>query len=293
MKSFFTGLHKVFAFTLRQRVINRGWKTATALIAALCLLLPPAIMALCELAGSDSETELAAVSDIYLADLSGGDTFDFSMLNFCASAMSQDAYSHISYHPYKTSEEALEAAENNRGISLALILEKRDGRYCADVILPDSSVLSMDDADGYRDFLDQAFSLVILYKSGISLTDLMALNNVSYEYSYYSSDGDTETLISGDNADSRQNLDASVKDVLSFVLPFVNIMLLYFLILFYGQGTANCVVMEKASKLMDTLLLSVKPEAVILRQMDRCRILLRLPILTHKDSCHVKFCTGQ
>ena len=48
------------------------------------------------------------------------------------------------------------------------------------------------------------------------------------------------------------------------MLPYVNIMLLYFLILFYGQGTANCVVLEKSSKLMDTMLVSVKPEAMVI-----------------------------
>lgn len=36
------------------------------------------------------------------------------------------------------------------------------------------------------------------------------------------------------------------------------------MILFYGQGTANCVVLEKSSKLMDTMLVSVKPEAMVI-----------------------------
>lgn len=40
-------------------------------------------------------------------------------------------------------------------------------------------------------------------------------------------------------------------DVLSMVLPFVSLMLLYFLVLLYGQGTAASVLLEKTSKLMD------------------------------------------
>lgn len=253
---------KIFLFTLRQRIISKGWKTATALIAALCLLLPPAIMLLCD-QSDDSETKRIAISDVYVADQTGSDAFHFATLNFYAAAMQQDAYSRISYHDCTSREEAMGMAGDSDQTSLALILETIDGNFSADVVLPDDSPLSMDDAEGYRDFLEQAMPLVVLYKSGISISDLASMNGISYEYSYYTGDGGEEALVSGDGATSSQNLDATVKDVLSFVLPFVNIMLLYFLILFYGQGTANCVVMEKASKLMDTFLLSVRPESMV------------------------------
>lgn len=97
-----------------------------------------------------------------------------------------------------------------------------------------------------------------------SISDLTALGGISYKYSYYESQNGTDTLVSGDDANSEQNADATVKNVLGYMLPYVNIMLLYFLILFYGQGTANCVVLEKSSKLMDTMLVSVKPEAMVI-----------------------------
>jgi ABC-type Na+ efflux pump permease subunit len=40
-------------------------------------------------------------------------------------------------------------------------------------------------------------------------------------------------------------------------------MLLYFMVLTYGQGVANSVITEKTSKLMDTFLVSVKPTAMV------------------------------
>lgn len=48
------------------------------------------------------------------------------------------------------------------------------------------------------------------------------------------------------------------------VLPFVSLMLLYFLVLLYGQGTAASVLLEKTSKLMDLFLVSVEPTAMVL-----------------------------
>ena len=43
----------------------------------------------------------------------------------------------------------------------------------------------------------------------------------------------------------------------------IDIITLYFLVLFYGQTTAQSVMLEKTSKLMDTMLLSVKPEQMV------------------------------
>lgn len=47
--------------------------------------------------------------------------------------------------------------------------------------------------------------------------------------------------------------------LLSMLLPFASLMLLYFLVLLYGQSTAASVILEKTSKLMDLFLVSVEP----------------------------------
>lgn len=52
--------------------------------------------------------------------------------------------------------------------------------------------------------------------------------------------------------------------LLSMLLPFASLMLLYFLVLLYGQGTAASVLLEKTSKLMDLFLVSVEPTAMVL-----------------------------
>ena len=54
-----------------------------------------------------------------------------------------------------------------------------------------------------------------------------------------------------------------VKDVLSIAIPYLVILILYFMILFYGQGICNLVILEKTSKLVDTVLICLKPPAMI------------------------------
>lgn len=52
---------------------------------------------------------------------------------------------------------------------------------------------------------------------------------------------------------------AALREILNMLLPYLVIMVLYFMILAYGQGVANCVLMEKTSKLVDTFLVTVRP----------------------------------
>lgn len=263
MKSFFSGLKKVFGFTLRHR-FTKGWKTATIIVMLLCFALPLGIMSFIEYK-DQNEKPPAAVSDVYTADLTGGAAFDFSAFNLIASATNNDTYSSITYHSFATDDEALTAADNDTGNALALVitLDDTDG-FHVNVLVPDASALSTDDADDYGDFLNSAFSAFTIAKSGASISELTALGTISYKYSYYENTDGVDTLVSGDDADTMQNAEATVNSILGYLLPYVNIMLLYFLILFYGQGTANCVVLEKSSKLMDTMLVSVNPEAMVI-----------------------------
>lgn len=262
MKSFLNALTKVFGFTVRHR-LTKGWKAITIIVMLLCFALPLGIMSFMELSKKNDAADLV-VSDVYTADLTGGDAFDFSIFNMIAKSSDNEPFSSISYHSFDTDEDALAAANTNTGNALVVVVTSDEDGFHTSVILPETSALSMDDADDYSDFLSQMFSVFAIAKSGTSIRDLMSLGSISYKYSYYENENDTDTLISGDDADSEQNADAMVKTVLGYLLPYVNIMLLYFLILFYGQGTANCVVLEKSSKLMDTMLVCVKPEAMVI-----------------------------
>ncbi len=282
MKSFFNGLKKVFGFTVRHR-LTKGWKMATFLIMLLCFGLPLGIMSFMEYTNKNAAPS-TTISDVYTADLTGGSAFDFSTFNAIASSAGNDTYASISYHSFDTDKEALSASESDTGNALAVVVTSDEDGYHASVIVPEASALSMDDADDYSDFLDSAFSVFTIAKSGTSISDLTALGSSSYKYSYYKNENGTDTLVSGDDADTMQNAEASVNNALGYMLPYINIMLLYFLILFYGQGTANCVVLEKSSKLMDTMLISVKPEAMVigkvLAQAFTCVIQIGLWIIS-------------
>ena len=54
-----------------------------------------------------------------------------------------------------------------------------------------------------------------------------------------------------------------MKSILHMAVVYVNVMILYFLVLFFGQGVATNILLEKQNKLVDTFLISVKPETIL------------------------------
>ncbi|MBR1812858.1 MAG: ABC transporter permease [Lachnospiraceae bacterium] len=67
--------------------------------------------------------------------------------------------------------------------------------------------------------------------------------------------------------EEEQGEDGIIKLLLSFVLPYITIMLLYFMILFYGQGIAQSLILEKTSKLVDQVLLTIHPTSMVLGKL--------------------------
>lgn len=55
-----------------------------------------------------------------------------------------------------------------------------------------------------------------------------------------------------------------MKEILSVAAPYVMVLLLYFMILIYGQSVANFAILEKNNKLMDLFLVSLRPQAVLM-----------------------------
>jgi len=69
-------------------------------------------------------------------------------------------------------------------------------------------------------------------------------------------------------------------------------MAIYFLVLFYGQSVANCVVMEKTFRLMDTFLISVRPAELVLGKVLAIWAASAAQVLLFAASLIAGFCAG-
>ena len=269
MKNELKGLGKIFAFTFERKVKSTGYLVGTIVFALLCFLLPAGIMAAVEYFGGDSDSavETAAVSPVqtvYVVDETDG-AADWNLLTQAGS----ETFGGISYVTCGSLEEA-DAQAGQEEHSLILLLEEAkktaqenalsqasngsQNGYQMHLLLPDNTSLSEGDAGDLESFLQANFQIILLQKSGI---DPAAAAELLVPAT-------TEVTTFGEEALSETEAALeSMREVLGMLLPYLNIMILYFLVLFYGQGVANNVIMEKTSKLMDTFLVAVKPTAMV------------------------------
>lgn len=245
----FKGLGKIFSFTLAQQLRAKGYKTTSLIFAILCFLLPACIIPICENSNAKENASGATttIETVYVVDNTSTDAIDFNILN----QLGNETFSDISYIASASVEEASEQAGDSAK-SLILALDQKDTSYMATLLSTEATDLEGFEKDIFLDFIRNNMSTIMIYKSGIPYESLIEMTlPVS-----------TAIYQGGEAPEAEDPLD-SLKESLSFVLPMLNLMILYFMILFYGQNIANVVIMEKTSKLMDTFLVCVKPGAMI------------------------------
>lgn len=247
---------QVFSFTLARQLETKSYRMITVLLAVIFFLLPAVIMPCVEAFGKHTARadEPSPVTDVYVVDNTPV-SVDYNFL----SQMGNPRFSGISYTDCGNDLEAAKALADANPTSLILAIDL-NGTYRFNLLRTDECDISRDDANALKDYINMYFRLVLSEKAGISYETLAELSvPVVSQTTHVTADGQP---VENENEDPDDPVTA-MKPVLSMFMPYVNIMLIYFLVLFYGQGVANCVIMEKTSKLMDTFLVSVKPASMI------------------------------
>ncbi len=260
----FKNFGTVFSYSFGNQVKAKGYKITTIVLAILLLFGPLLILPAVQLyqKNNDDSLDPSAVTAVYTVDERGVAT-DLSPMN----NLGEEDYSNIEYRSFGSVEEALEAAHKGDGYALVLqITAGSTGAPVLQLVNPEGSNLTSKDADNYREFIrayrDQLSSL-LLDDSAMSAEELLTLTMPVSVNSYTVTDyrtGSSEEFA----AEFQKN---SILEGLSFGIPYFSIMIMYFMVILYASGVTASVSMEKSSKLMDTMLVSVRPEAMVLGKM--------------------------
>ena len=248
---------KVFRFTLIQRFKTGGYLPAVIGGTVLCFLISFLLIVCMEKFGGREEEKENQVTSVYvvetgqaaLASSDGslpGQPVDYNSLNF----LGREGYTEVSYEVCSSFEEASKEAEGQEN-AMILVVEAEETSVKLKLVLPENSGLTGEDLEGMEAFLKDGYSYIQMQRSGLEpeeLAQITAPVEVSSHRSLQTEEKGMEML----------------REILSYVLPYLNIMVLYFLVLFYGQGVSTSVLAEKTSKLMDTMLLSVRPGSMVL-----------------------------
>jgi ABC-type Na+ efflux pump, permease component len=259
----FKNFDKVFSFTFHNQTKVKSYKSMTIILSILLLVVPIIIMYF--VGGSEAKEDEGLKScgagTIYVVNKEAPNA-DFNMLNY----LGVENYDNIHYINYDSVDEALEAAKGGPDI-IIIKFEKVDGEMTSEMIIPESSLIDRDTASNYNDFIKQNTNFFAILASGISMTNLAEMSQ-PVGSDVYNISGYQKGVSLLEDKEASENIEAnSVKSVFNYIVVFLTIMVLYFVILMYGNSISMHVVMEKESKLMDTMLISVHPEALVFGKM--------------------------
>ncbi len=243
------GIGTIFSFTFIQHVKQKGYRNVTIIVAVLCLLLPAVIMPAIEYFKEDEAYE-SKINKVFVIEtgIKSDLGADYGILN----GADPGRFTDVAYEMESSVEDAAKKAEAE-GYSVVLVVDHQEKGYKLDVLLPDETKLNKKDAEAYEAFLLGAFRHILIQKSELEATQIAEITMP------------IKTMVRDNSVPADESDEyAAAKGVLAKLLPYLNIMVLYFMILAYGQGTANTAIMEKSSKLMDLFLVSVKPKAMLL-----------------------------
>ena len=243
MKNNFKGWFTVFGFTLRQSMKGASFKIVTTLI-ALCII---GVFLLINIVSATpaNEQEKSPVKTIFVLDQSGLQPIDYPTLN---PELSEDQFKDIEFVSVtaQSRDEVIKTAAEDSEQSIAVIITSVTDGYTLEAVIPVGSSVAKAQANRILAPMKSAFETGKMMQSGLSIEQLStALQPIVTSYSDI-----------GENTND-------IVYVIKTMAPMLFGLIMYLMLLLYGQNISNSISTEKTSKLMETLLTSIHPYALI------------------------------
>ncbi|MBR5420872.1 MAG: ABC transporter permease [Lachnospiraceae bacterium] len=256
----FRNFNKVFNFSFHNQAGTKSYRILTLVFALILLLGPGTIMLLIAHSSTKEEDELepCGAERIALVSDMGAEVNNYLLL----SRAEEKDYATIRYKTYPDLAAAEESVKEDEA-AFILYFHPEDDYIRADILIPEASSVEKEDAENYFSFIERHGDDFRLLLTGLSEAKLMSLMPGNAYRTYTESGYAKDMTIDEDTQGSEELMRQQVKEVFGMLLPYLTIMILYFMILTYGNTVAQTMVMEKESKLMDTMLISLRPEAMV------------------------------
>ena len=241
-----SGAGKVYAFSLKNTCFSKGWLISTLVMAALLLFgIPLLCWGISAAASSDKKKSDDQIKTVAVVDETEGEA-DYNTLK-------ESGYPDVNY---LAAESVEAAAEQLKGQAYSVILHvaKSEESYALTVYLPEDTEVSRSKGSSYAEFVSDHFSALLMQKAALDA------DTVSLLQQHISTDTAELKHEGGENADEDED---TLQEVMEILMPFMMMMLIYMMVIFYGQSMSNSVMLEKTSKLMETMLTAVHPVALL------------------------------
>lgn len=251
MKNLFTGWRQVFNFTASQTVKGKGFKLSTFGVFAVIVAIFIAVN--CIMAHSQLDKEEKDIIDLK-------DT-TIKKVHFTCTDVSNPEFVNAIVEFTKSSVKKIEIVTDSKDIPDNNLIDKKgeivmeayeeEGLLKFNFYISDKSKVKKSDAG---EFASKFLSIVNTSKYTVSGLDTQTVGMIT------ASNQTSPQVVSVDEIEKAHNDGIMLMEM---IVPMIYSFVFYFMVFTYGQSVSKSVMAEKTSKLMETLLTSVKPYAVI------------------------------
>ncbi|MGN0164759.1 MAG: ABC transporter permease [Lachnospiraceae bacterium] len=239
-KNKLSGFVPVFLYTLKSQMKSSKYKVITFIFALLLIVGVGAVVVITS--APDEETEFN-IKKVSICDETGLGVPEYAAY---AAMFEDEQISGISFESCTDAEKYLTENEANSDYVLVVQKETEEG-FILEIVTAEDSTIDTDNLVVLGENLSGYFQMFVYGSSGLSEEALsQALIGVSYQVSDF---GDEE-------------IDTG-KEIVTIIVVMVFLMVVYFMILMYGQQICAEVSIEKTTKLVEQLLVSVTPYGLV------------------------------
>jgi len=246
----FRGWKSVFSFNYKQNAGSKSYIVVTALVAVLIIaaaVIISVIAAKPEEGGDAENVSFCTVETAYVLDLTGMGEMQFEEW---IPELSEEYYQYLTLVQVRdmTVEELQTmAAQDEYGLAVGVVIEKVDNNIHVTAVVPSTSEeISLMDGQEIADLVAVAVEEARFLQSGLTALQFSQVNK--------------QIVIGVQDVGQETNV---VVYLVQYLAPAVFGIVLYFLLLLYGQKINQGVSVEKTSKLVETLLTSLHPYALL------------------------------
>lgn len=246
----FKGWNKVFAFTFRQGASGKGYLAVTIVIALLVFAAAAFGTAYSAKPSKEDENGEKKHSLVELVYVSNQSSFsELHLKEWAAQQPEAERFAQIVWDEAKeqTEKELAERAEaSENAYAMGILITETAEEISVRAVLPSTGELELADGQELAELVSACVTQLRIEASGLTELQLKQM----------------EKPITIGIAEAGEAKDVAAY-LIKYLAPLVFGLLLYFMLLLYGQTICQDVSTEKTSKLMETLLTSLHPYALL------------------------------
>ncbi len=241
MKNKSYGFSIVYKYYFKNTVQTKKYILTTILIS---LILIVGIFIALNVISSKNEKDNEASEPIEKIYICNESSYNVPLYDRFASLSDDTEISSIEFEIIDT--DAATFIENTNEDFLLLIQHETDGICSLELIVSDDNKVTVSEAEKCLDSLSNYFKMFLCTMNGLTEKEMVqimvpcVLNTVGF----------------GEQTDQ-------IKQLVTFIADLIIIIIMYMIVILYGQQICNSITIEKTSKLVEQLLMSVTPQSLL------------------------------